>query len=115
MDNVNKCLEEVSAVLLGFLVKHGAYSNGYYSYASGTVSIESEGVISWDTPTAKEELTQKGKDKYGKELYAEIQSILKKYNVDKILIRSTDEGYGAMGTEVVYVQETRKRLPMWSI
>lgn len=115
MDKLNECLDKVSEAVLSFLIKNGAYSNGYYSYASGTVTIKDEGTVHWDTPTAKEELTDKGKEKRGKELYKEIQAILKECNVDEIVIRSKDEGYGGMTTEVVYVQETKKSVPMWSI
>ncbi|RKJ64994.1 hypothetical protein D7X33_25510 [Butyricicoccus sp. 1XD8-22] len=108
---VEECLNEVSNAIFTFLEKEGGYNNGYYTYVSGIVNVREEEAkpLSWETPKAKEELTQKGRDVRGKVLYVTIQDILKKHEVDTITIRYKDEGYGAMNVEVVYIQETRKK------
>lgn len=106
-DVVVKCIKEVSQLLRDFLINEGGYTNGYRTYVSGTVLKDKDGILGWQTPVAQEELTQKGKEVRGTKLYKEVQEIMKKYGVDKLVIRHRDEGYGAMVTEVVYVEETK--------
>jgi hypothetical protein len=106
-DSVVKCIEEVSQLLRDFLINEGGYANRYNTYVSGTVLKDKDGILYWLTPVAQEELTQKGKEVRGTKLYKDVQEIMKKYGIDKLVIRHRDEGYGAMVTEVVYVEETK--------
>ena len=114
---IDTCLEEVSQVLLSFLEEQGGYSNGYYTYANGVVSAldKEPKSLEWLTPKAKEELTPKGIEVRGKELYKKIQTVLKQHGVNSVLIRYRDENYGAMEVEVVHIQETKKSLPLYRI
>jgi hypothetical protein len=108
--NLQNCLNEISTTIKTFLAEEGGYSNGYYTYVEGTITAKGNTGLKWDTPQAKEELTDRGKDIRGDRLYKSIQEILKVWHVDKVLIRSKDENFGAMETEIVYVEETVKRV-----
>lgn len=112
---IEKCLNEVSDVIYSFLEEQGGYSNGYLTYVDGVVNADDEegGNLTWDTPKAKEELTDKGKDARGEVLYTTIQDVLKKHEVDAVTIRYKDEGYGVMCVEVVYIREIRKRVRLY--
>lgn len=112
---IEKCLNEVSDVIYSFLEEQGGYSNGYLTYVDGVVNADDEegGKLTWDTPKAKEELTDKGKDARGEVLYTTIQDVLKKHEVDAVTIRYKDEGYGVMCVEVVYIREIRKRVRLY--
>lgn len=110
---IESCLEEVSKAIMQFLIEQqGGESNGYLTYVNGVVETkEKPKPIEWSTPKAKEELTKKGNEIRGTELYKTIQDIIKRHEINSITIRSRDEGYGAMHTEVVFIQETKKSLP----
>lgn len=110
MANVDQCLKEVAEKVRHFLADEGGYSNGYYTYVSGTIFVDKEGPLSWNTPKAKEELTAKGLESRAKVLYKSLQEILQKYEVDRVEIRYKDTGCRAMETEVVHVVETIQRV-----
>lgn len=105
--NVTQCLVEVSRFLSDFLKKEGGWENGYRTYVGGTVSVDYDGSLVWMTPLAEEELTDKGRERRGKQLYKNVQKIMAKYGVDRLYIRYKETGYGAMVTDVAYVQETK--------
>lgn len=114
---LDSCLEEVVKVMMIFLSEQGGYSNGYYTFVSGVVNANEKEpkLLSWLTPKAKEELSPKGFENKGKELYLQIQEVLKHHEVDSVTIRYKDENYGAMDVEVIYVQETKKKLPLYRL
>jgi len=114
---INSCLDEVSKVVMTFLSEQGGYSNGYYTYVSGVVKANEKEPkpLSWSTPKAKEELSEKGFENRGKDLYQQVQRVMKEHEVDSITIRYKDEDYGAMNVEVCYIEETSKRLPLYQL
>lgn len=116
-NNIEECIQKASEVVFDFLAIQGGYSNGYYTLVEGVVdrkSIKPKPLI-WCTPKSREQLTEKGHEVLGLELYDSILGLLNKYDVDSLTIKSKDEGYGAMKVEVVYVLETTKEVPLWKI
>ncbi|MDX1769912.1 MAG: hypothetical protein R3328_00155 [Planococcaceae bacterium] len=111
--NVKACLEEVSASVKKFLLKEGGYDNGYETFVNGEVFMHKNGKLNWNTPKAKQELTEKGKETRAEELYKELQSILIEHEISPILIRSQDVDWGVMKVEVVHIVETKKWVSLY--
>jgi hypothetical protein len=112
--NLDKCMEEVAEKISSFLLSEGGYDNGYYTYVEGAVNADEKGILKWSTPKAKDELTEKGFNVRGTELYKAIQGIMHENKVDKLVIRCRDREYGAYETVVVYVTETKTRVDFFS-
>lgn len=106
--NIDDCLDLISKTIKGFLAEEGGYNNGYYTYVDGKVSVGKEGFLNWSTPKAGEEFTPIGIKNRGEKLYLKVQDILKEFNLKEVVIRHKDVNYGAMETEVVYIDETSK-------
>ena len=112
-DKKYSCIERVADTIKEFLIGEGGYNNGYYTFVSGEVNTRLEGSLDWNTPVAKAELTPEGFKRRGKNLYNSIQSILKEYDLDEILITYKDVGFGAMETQIVFKDETKGRVNLY--
>jgi hypothetical protein len=113
-DPVTGCLDKVSTLLMIFFSEEGGYSNGYYTYVEGVVAAAEKNPkpLKWSTPKAKDELSPKGFENRGLKLYKDIQRILVNHGVNTIEIRYRDENWGAMEVDILFVDETVKKLPL---
>lgn len=99
------CLEEVSDKIADFLLSQGGMDNGYDTFASGEVRSDiSGGKVKWNTPQVGD-LTVKNIREIGRSLYADIQKIMTKYGVKKLVIENEHVEYGCFHTKVILTEE----------
>ena len=112
--DIDECTSEISDVVTEFLTAQGGNTNGYCTYVSGKIDLtaKTQYDLYWDTPSAKEELTDKGKSKRGSALQKTIEAILIKWGVGAIELRTKDVGYGVYETHVIHVIESKRRVTL---
>ena len=112
--DIDECTSEISDVVAEFLTAQGGNTNGYCTYVSGKIDLaaKTQYELSWNTPSAKEELTDKGKAKRAAALQHTIEAILVKWGVTAIEVRAKDVGYGVMDTHVIHVIESKRRVTL---
>jgi hypothetical protein len=111
--DIDECTGEVSDAVKSFLLREGGNPNGYWTYVNGSVQMaQANEELQWNTPRAKEELTDKGKAIRASELTEIIKDSMRKWGVTRLYLRKKDTGYGMFETDVVYLVETKRRVSL---
>ena len=96
---MEKVLQELSNIVSEFLEEEGGLSNGYLTYAKGSVGKSYIQPIKWSTPI-KDELTVKEIKRKGYELNNRVIKCLKSYSMEECKIEKKHLEYGCFDTIV---------------
>lgn len=99
MDYTN-IIKEIKKIIAKFLKEHGGYDNGYQTYVSGTVRLNTYSRLNWRVPHM-DKITFSEYEKVGEDLYNKIQMYLRDIKfIEPVVIREHHIEYGAFDTTV---------------
>lgn len=93
--NEYEFVQEVSSIIWSFLKENGGYSNGYSTYATGSVRPRTHSHLEWKTPKQLD-MTIREVETLGSKLYDEILEVMDRYamSTDDCLVISHIEENG---------------------
>ena len=93
-------LDNVKKIIARFLNEHGGYDNGYETYVSGTVRLNTYSRLNWRVPQMGN-ITFSEYEKAGEDLYGKIQMYLRDIKfLEPVVIREHHIEYGTCDTTV---------------
>ena len=93
-------LDNVKKIIARFLKEHGGYDNGYETYVSGTVRLNTYSRLNWRVPQM-DKITFYEYAKAGEDLYNKIQMYLRDIKfLEPVVIREHHIEYGVFDTTV---------------
>lgn len=101
-----KLLEEIAKTIKEFLIKNGGYSNGFETWAEGTVSLNVTGAVKLFTPACQDKTYNEVRN-LGGQLETKLKGYLKHNGIKETLsIRRFHVEHGAYQTEVNFEPQT---------
>ena len=76
--NEYEFVQEVSSIIWSFLKDNGGYSNGYFTYVTGSVRPRTHSHLDWKTPRQLD-MTIREVETLGAKLYDEILAVMDRY------------------------------------
>lgn len=100
MTDYKVILDNVKKIIASFLKEHGGYDNGYETYVSGTVRLNTYSRLNWRVPQMGK-ITFSEYAKAGEDLYNKIQMYLRDIKfLEPVVIREHHVEYGAFDTTI---------------
>lgn len=101
MRDYNIILDNVKKIIARFLKEHGGYDNGYETYVSGTVILNTYSRLNWRVPHMGK-ITFSEYEKAGDDLYNKIEIYLRdiKFHEPVIIREHYIDEYGTFYTTV---------------
>ncbi len=105
-ETYDKAFTDISNVVNTFLKEQGGFSNGYETYISGHVCLNSHSKLKWRTPK-REKLTGEKVDRLGRELYSSVLSIIENYKIEEVKISKCHLEYGCFRIDLNFPNTRR--------